>query len=42
MDNNHNVTEFHKLKKPHNKLLKQGTQQLLAQSYRSRGSILAQ
>ncbi|WP_150138456.1 hypothetical protein [Candidatus Enterovibrio escicola] len=32
MDNNHNVTELHKLENTLNKLLKKGTQQLLAQS----------
>ncbi|WP_150137451.1 hypothetical protein [Candidatus Enterovibrio escicola] len=32
MDNNHNVTKLHKLENPLNELLKQGTQQLLAQA----------
>ncbi|PCS22718.1 hypothetical protein [Candidatus Enterovibrio escicola] len=32
MDNNHYITEFHKLENPFNELLKQGAQQLLAQA----------
>ena len=32
MDNDHNVTDFHKLENPLNELLKQGAQQLLAQA----------
>ncbi|PCS21899.1 hypothetical protein BTN49_2364 [Candidatus Enterovibrio escicola] len=32
MDNNHNVTELHKLENPLNELLKQGAQQLLTQA----------
>ena len=32
MDDNHNVTELHKLENPLNELLKQGAQQLLAQA----------
>ncbi|WP_150148454.1 hypothetical protein [Candidatus Enterovibrio escicola] len=41
LDNNHYVTELHKLENSLNALLQQDPQQLLAQAIRSRCSILA-